>query len=112
MSPNSLSELKDVFLGEKQVDSNNKTIIVVLPSTDFEGAEEVAQLISGSSLNSFRRYWLSIVFQGRANPPIYFNSNQRMIDFVRETPGSIAILYDYKGSENITTIQINSFEKE
>lgn len=112
MNPMSISELKDVFLGEKQVDSNNNTIVVVLPTSDFQGAEEVARLISGSSLNSFRRYWLSIVFQGRANPPIYFNSNQRMIDFVRENPGSIAILYDYTGSENITTIQINSFEKD
>ena len=112
MNPISLNELKDIFLGEKQVDPNNNTIVVVLPTTDFQGAEEVARLISGSSLNSFRRYWLSIVFQGRANPPIYFNSNQRMIDFVRENPGSIAILYDYTGSENITTIEINSFEKE
>lgn len=112
MNPMSISELKDVFLGEKQVDSNNNTIVVVLPTSDFQGAEEVARLISGSSLNSFRRYWLSIVFQGRANPPIYFNSNQRMIDFVRENPGSIAILYDYTGSENITTIQINSFEQD
>lgn len=112
MNPISLSELKDIFLGEKQVDPNNNTIVVVLPTTDFQGADEVARLISGSSLNSFRRYWLSIVFQGRANPPFYFNSNQRMIDFVRENPGSIAILYDYTGSENITTIEINSFEKE
>jgi len=112
MNPISLSELKDIFLGEKQVDPNNNTIVVVLPTTDFQGADEVARLISGSSLNSFRRYWLSIVFQGRANPPFYFNSNQRMIDFVRENPGSIAILYDYTGSENITTIEINSFEKD
>ena len=112
MNPISLSELKDIFLGEKQVDPNNNTIVVVLPTKDFQGAEEVARLIIGSSLNSFRRYWLSIVFQGRANPPFYFNSNQRMIDFVRENPGSIAILYDYTGSENITTIEINSFEKE
>lgn len=112
MNPISLSELKDIFLGEKQVDPNNNTIVVVLPTTDFQGADEVVRLISGSSLNSFRRYWLSIVFQGRANPPIYLNSNQRMIDFVRENPGSIAILYDYTGSENITTIEINSFEKE
>ncbi|MDG0973296.1 MAG: hypothetical protein P8O07_03980 [Crocinitomicaceae bacterium] len=112
MNAMSLSELKDIFLGEKQVDPSNNTIVVVLPTTDFQGAEEVARLISGSSLNSFRRYWLSIVFQGRANPPIYFNSNQMMIDFVRENPSSIAILYDYTGSQNITTIQINSFEKE
>lgn len=111
-NPMSISELRDIFLGEKQVDSNNNTIVVVLPTTDFQGAEGVARLIAGSSLNSFRRYWLSIVFQGRANPPVYFNSNQRMIDFVQENPGSIAILYDYTGSEKITTIQIIGFEKE
>ena len=108
----STSELKEIFLGEQQVDLNKNTITVVLPTADFIGANEVASLFSGMSLTTFRRYWLSLVFQGRANPPVYLSSNQKIIDFVLDTPGAIAILYDYNGPVNFTTIPINDSKQK
>ena len=102
----SKSVLKDIFLGQNQVDDNNRTITIVLPSKYYPNAEDLIQEITGWSPNTFRRFWLSQVFQGRTNPPIYLSDNQKIIDFVKQNPGSIAFLYNYDGPEDITTIPI------
>ena len=46
------------------------------------------------SHNLTRRFWLSLVFQGRANPPIYLDNNQKIIEYINENEGAIAVIID------------------
>ena len=39
-----------------------------------------------------KKYWYSLVFQGRNDPPYFFASDQELIEFVKLNPGAIAIV--------------------
>jgi hypothetical protein len=39
-----------------------------------------------------QRFWLALVFQGRAAPPIFVDSVEEMVSYVRRTPGAIALV--------------------
>jgi hypothetical protein len=39
-----------------------------------------------------QRFWLALVFQGRAAPPIFVDSAEEMVSYVRRTPGAIALV--------------------
>jgi hypothetical protein len=45
-----------------------------------------------SSPGGMQRFWLALVFQGRAAPPIFVDSVEEMVSYVRRTPGAIALV--------------------
>ena len=101
------ANIKKVFLGNVNNWPNDNNTIVVLPSTKYSSADDLTKLIIGKSHNITRRYWLSIVFQGRANPPIYMDNNQKIIEYVNQTKGSIAVLINYRGEKLKNEIIVN-----
>ncbi len=89
----SLKDAKDVFKGKRVFWKNNEEVIVVLPSPKFEGVENVSNLIFQSSVTAMQKYWLGLVFQGRANPPVFVKNVTEAIEYVNKNSGSIAVLY-------------------
>jgi ABC-type phosphate transport system substrate-binding protein len=92
-----VSSLKDdkitrVFTGKENYWDNNKQIIVCLPSTKSESATDVCQKVYHKSVKDVQKFWLSIVFQGRAKSPKFFDTEEEMIEFVRKNPGAIGVL--------------------
>lgn len=102
----SKQQLKDVFLGNLENWSTGNSVVVVLPSSDYLNADEITSVVVDKNLNSLRRYWLGLVFQGRVNPPIYQSTNEKIINYIKKVPGSIGILLNYDGPEIVTEIQI------
>ena len=92
-------DLKEVFLGNVTSWPNKNNVTIVLPSTKYYNADSLITLALNKSHNTLRRYWLSLVFQGRANPPIYLDSNEAILKFVTENKGAIAMMIGYKGPE-------------
>jgi hypothetical protein len=87
-----LSELKSVLMGERQRWKNGNRIIIALMKTNTSvGKTTSARLyeMSGDELNKF---WLALVFQGKAQPPYFFNSATDLENFVAQNPGAIGIL--------------------
>jgi len=41
----------------------------------------------------FQKHWLSIVFQGRANAPVFLNSEEEVLAYIRGHKGAIGLLY-------------------
>jgi ABC-type phosphate transport system substrate-binding protein len=98
-----VSSLKDeklarVFTGKETYWGNDKQIIVCLPSTKSESAGDVCQKIYKQSVKDVQKFWLSIVFQGRAKSPKFFDTEEEMVDFIRKTPGAIGVLPSDKRS--------------
>ena len=92
-----VSSLKDdkltrVFTGKETYWGNDKQIVVCLPSTKSESSTEVCQKVYHQSVKDVQKFWLSIVFQGRAKSPKFFDTEQEMIDFVKRNPGAIGVL--------------------
>lgn len=85
-------ELRTIFRGERSVWSTGSPVTVVLPSTRSPDIEVFAAEVLGMSRSAMQRFWLSLVFQGRASPPVSFDSAEEIIRFVRRTPGAIAVV--------------------
>lgn len=88
------ADLKKIFLGNVSNWSNKVNTIIVLPSTRYSRADELTKTVMEKSHNLTRRFWLSLVFQGRANPPIYLDNNQKIIEYINENEGAIAVIID------------------
>jgi ABC-type phosphate transport system substrate-binding protein len=85
-------ELRAIFRGERSVWSTGSTVVIALPSTRSPDVDAFATQVLGMSRSAMQRFWLSLVFQGRASPPVSFDSAEEIIRFVRRTPGAIAVV--------------------
>ena len=86
------SEVRRVFRGEQSLWRGGVAVTVVLPSPRSPFIEVVSTGVFGLSKAAMQRYWLGLVFQGRAAPPVQLETADEMIAFVRRTPGAIAIV--------------------
>jgi hypothetical protein len=100
-----LKEARDIFKGKMAFWKNKEEVIVVLPSPKSDDASGVANEIFQSSVTGMQKHWLALVFQGRANPPVFVQSTKEAIDYVNKNPGAIAALY-CKSSEVPSSIII------
>ncbi len=85
-------QARNVFRAQTTTWSNKTTITIALPSPKSGTAEPVARLIYGTKVTTMQKFWLSLVFQGRASPPNFFDSDQELIQFVQKTPGAIGVV--------------------
>jgi hypothetical protein len=85
-------EVVQLMRGERALWGGGIAVTVVLPSARSPLIERVARDVFGLSKTGLQRYWLSLVFQGRATPPAQFESAEEMVAFVRRTPGAIAVV--------------------
>jgi hypothetical protein len=85
-------EVVQLMRGERALWGGGVAVTVVLPSARSPLIERVARDVFGLSKAGLQRYWLSLVFQGRAAPPAQFESAEEMVAFVRRTPGAIAVV--------------------
>ncbi len=100
-----LKETRDIFKGKMAFWKNKEEVIIVLPSPKSDDASGVANEIFQSSVTAMQKHWLALVFQGRANPPVFVLSTKEAIDYVNKNPGAIAALY-CKSSEVPSSIII------
>ncbi len=90
----SISELnfKSYMKGKNNFWDNNNQVQIVLPSSNHADAEDISKLIYAKSHTSVRKYWLSLVFQGRVASPKFCDSDEEIIDFVKSKKGAIALV--------------------
>lgn len=85
-------ELRDHMNAKRNFWKNGRTVVVVLPAPKSPSASRVAEVIYGKSVTGMQKFWLSVVFQGRSNPPVFTDTDGEMIDYVRKTPGAIGVM--------------------
>ena len=71
---------------------NGSSIKLVLPGRKAETYEYVGYQIFQESGMMMQRHWLKLVFSGRGNPPKYADNELDMIKYVKNTPGSAAVI--------------------
>lgn len=86
------NEVVSIFKNGKSLWPNGQKVTVVLPSNKSVFAEKVALEIYGGSISSMQKFWLALVFQGRANPPVFFQTEEEVFEFISKNPGSIGIV--------------------
>ena len=86
------STLRAIFRGERSQWPSNRPVTIILPSSRAEFAEPLARMVFRSSPSGMQRFWLALVFQGRASPPVFLDSAEEMVAYVRRTPGAITLV--------------------
>ena len=87
-----LSELRAVLMGEKQRWKNGNRIIIALMKTNTSAGKTTSARIYAMTGDELNKFWLALVFQGKAQPPYFFNSTSDLENFVAQNPGAIGIL--------------------
>ena len=86
------AEVRNIFRGERTLWSTGQAVTVVLPSGRSPYAEGFAEGVLGMRREVMQRFWLGLVFQGRAAPPVNLGTAAEAIAYVERTPGAIAMV--------------------
>lgn len=101
------AELKSIFLGEQQRWRNGKKIVIALMKTNTPAGKNVCEKIYDMSGDEVKKYWLALVFQGKAEAPVFFNSVGDLQTFVAENPGAIGIIDQPQSATGIQVVLID-----
>ena len=107
-----MKELKSIFQGDKQRwnDGTKISIAFMKSSTPVGSATSKKVLkMSGDQLNKF---WLALVFQGKAKAPFFYGSASEVESYVSQNAGAIGVVeagYQVKGVKVISIDGKKSF---
>ena len=102
-----LAELKSILLGEKQRWKNGNRIIIALMKTNTLIGKNTSARIYDMTGDQLNKYWLALVFQGKAQAPTFFNSTSELETFVAQTPGAIGIVDKLITDGDVKPVSIN-----
>ena len=101
------SELKAVLMGETQRWKNGKRILIALMKTNTALGKTTSAKIYDMSGDELNKYWLSLVFQGKAQAPVFFTSTSDLQNFVAQNPGAIGIIDKPIASTDVRAVMID-----
>lgn len=101
------SELKSIFKGEKQRWSNGTKISIALLKTSTSGGKSICKKVYNLSSDEVNKYWLALVFQGKAEAPLFFNSASDLEAYVAQNPGTIGIIDRSTESADLKIVSLN-----
>lgn len=87
-----LSQLQSVLKGEKQRWTDGTKVVIALMKTNTMAGVNTSKKVFKMSGDQLNRYWLALVFQGKADAPTFFNSENELENFVTQTPGAIGVI--------------------
>lgn len=100
------SELKSIFMGEQQRWKSGTKITIALMKANTPAGKNTSQKIYGMSSDELNKFWLALVFQGKAQAPNFFNSAADLENFVAQNPGAIGILDQASANDDIRTVMV------
>jgi ABC-type phosphate transport system substrate-binding protein len=84
--------MKAIFKAKYSTWKNKEGVVIVLPSTKSESAAAVAKYLYNTTVSGMQKFWLSQVFQGRCNPPVFLETDAEIISYVKRNSGAIGIV--------------------
>jgi hypothetical protein len=85
-------EVGAILTGAQTSWHNGSSIKLVLPGRKADIYEQVGYQIFQESGMMMQRHWLKLVFSGRGYPPKYADNELDMIKYVKNMPGSAAVI--------------------
>lgn len=100
-------ELRSVFKAQKQWWENDTRISIVLLKSSVPISETIAEKVFGMTQNEVKRYWIQIVFRGKAATPKHLDSEDAVIAYVADTPGAIGVVSAEASTGSLKVIKVN-----
>jgi len=98
------AELRSIFMGEQQRWKSGTKITIALMKTNTPAGKITSEKIYGMSSDELNKFWLALVFQGKAPAPNFFNSASDLETFVAQNPGAIGILDQVNANDEVKTV--------
>lgn len=102
-----ISELKSVFMGEKQRWKDGTKVSIVLMRTNTSIGKATCRKIYNMSADKVREFWLRLTFGGKSDGPIYCNSLEDLENTVAQTPGAIGIIDKVSSGTSVKIIVVD-----
>lgn len=93
------SQLMSILKGERLRWDNGTNVRVALMKTNTSLGAETCERIYNMSGNELNKYFLALVFQGKAKAPTFFNSVSELEEYVAQTPGAIGVTNSTSNSQ-------------
>jgi hypothetical protein len=87
-----LAQLKSTMRGERLRWPDGSKVIIALLKTTTPIGTNTSRKIYNMTANELNKYWLALVFQGKADAPNFFNSEAELEEFVSQTNGAIGVV--------------------
>ncbi|MDB5246230.1 MAG: hypothetical protein JWQ40_624 [Segetibacter sp.] len=87
-----IGQLQSILKGEKQRWSDGTKVVIALMKTNTPAGTATSKKVFNMSGDQLNKYWLALVFQGKADPPSFFNSASELEAYVVQTAGAIGII--------------------
>lgn len=101
------AELKSILLGERQRWRGGSKILIGLMKTNTPAGKSTSEKIYNMSPDDVKKYWLALVFQGKADAPVFFNTASELHAFVADNPGAIGVVDQALTGYNTTVVLID-----
>jgi ABC-type phosphate transport system substrate-binding protein len=102
----STKHIQSVFRGKYSTWNNKQSVTIVLPSKKNENCQRVAAYLYETNITGMQKFWLSQVFQGRSNAPVFLDSDEEIIEYVEKNPGAIGIIRKVSVSDKLNPTRI------
>ena len=94
------TELVAVMKGEKQRWDDGTRISIALMKASTPTGEATFKKVYGMTGDEVNKFWLALVFQGKAKAPVFFNSMTELESYISQTPGAIGIVEESNDVKN------------
>ncbi len=99
-----MAQLKSALRGEKQRWPDGTKITIALMKSSTPIGISTSKKLYNMSSDELNKYWLALVFQGKADAPNFFNSESELEAFVAQTQGSIGVVNQATGTNKTIVI--------
>ena len=106
----SLKDLKDIFKSKKKLWDNGKKVKIAIIEPTSELGIKISDTLLGMTPKKIKKFWLALVFQGKAAAPKYFDNAKDLVSYVNSTNGAIGIV-NADGVENGTVLKVDGKQK-
>jgi len=87
-----LPQLKSVLKGELMRWKDGTKMTIVLMKTNTPVGMSTCKKLYNMSPNDLNKLFLALVFQGKGEAPVFFNSVSELETFINQTPGAIGVI--------------------
>lgn len=82
--------LADVFLKKITFWEHGDSIIPVDLESDSETRKDFSDQVMNRSVTAVRSYWQQMIFSGQAIPPVEFDTEEQVVQYVASHPNALA----------------------
>jgi ABC-type phosphate transport system substrate-binding protein len=99
------NSLRDIFLGKKAFwDKDNKIVVTILKKGAIH--EEFLTKYVGKTSAQFQAYWNKLLYTGTGTPPVSFNTEQELVDYVSRNKGAVGYIDAQTPHKNVKVIRV------